>query len=338
MKRIVFLILSLISLIACQNQDLEYENYDYSTAFFPYQYPVRTLVLGNYIYNNTNDNNHKFLISAAIGGLYSNNSDRTVNFVLDESLCKNALFENTNDTVRLMPSNYYKLSSPNQIVIPSGKYNGSVEIQLNDEFFQDSLAIKLGYVIPLRITGSNGVDSILQGKTNSLLNVDPRDKSSWEVLPKNYTMFAVKYINEYHGSYLHYGENKVKDLTGNIIEENVYSEKHIEKNPTVKLITSGRYQVTMTTFLKSQVMNGEFELILDFTGDNCTITTPIDSDFIISGNGVFKHDKYVWGNKERDGIELNYSITKGNYIYEAKDVLIIRDRGVVMELFSPVLF
>ncbi|NLU28445.1 DUF5627 domain-containing protein [uncultured Proteiniphilum sp.] len=338
MKKVLLLTLCFAAILSCKNSDIEYEDYDFSSAYFPYQYPVRTLVLGDYIYDNTNDNNHKFLIYAAIGGLYSNKSDRVINFKVDQTLCERALFEGSKDTIRFMPSHYYQLNSPDKVVIPSGKFNGAIEVQLNDAFFQDTLAIKLGYVIPMRLTGSNDVDSILQGMSASEEKPDPRDKKKWEVLPKNFTMFAIKYINEFHGSYLYYGKNKVKDLSGNVVEENVYSEKYVEKNPVVKLVTTGRYQVAMNTFFNSQKITGSFGMLLDFDGKNCTLSAPKGSAYEVTGTGVFQEKKYNWGNKDRDGIEIHYTIKNGDWTYEANDVLVMRDRGVVMELFSPVLY
>jgi len=104
-----------------------------------------------------------------------------------------------------MPQNYYTLSS-NQITIPAGKVNGSIEVQLTDAFFNDPLAIKLGYVIPVRLLGSADVDTILHGKA-AVANPDPRVAGDWEITPKDFTMFAVKYVNKYHGNYLHRGAN-----------------------------------------------------------------------------------------------------------------------------------
>ncbi len=340
MKRIsLFTILSLTYLVSCHNIDIEYDDYKYTTAYFPYQFPVRTIVLGDYIFDNSNDNSHKFLISAAIGGLYSNKSKRTVHFTVDESLCDNVLFEGTNDTIRILPLDYYTLSSPNEIVIPEGKFNGGVEVQLTEAFFNDPKAIKLCYVVPLRLTDTKDVDSILQGKSEyGISSPDPRDKVLWEILPKHFTMFAVKFINEFHGSYLQSGECKLKDKNGNTIESSVYRGKYPEQNPVVKLITTERHQVSLKTFFKSQEYTGEFEILLNFNGNNCTVSAPESSKYTITGKGVFKEKQYSWGNKNRDGIELQYSIANEEISYEAKDTLVIRDRGVVMELFSPVLF
>lgn len=334
-KSVLFsLVIIFIGFASCQNFDDNHPDYLYTSGYFPYQFPVRTLVLGDYIYDNSNDNAHKFLISVAMGGVYENKKDRVFNIEVDESLCENLLFKKGGNSVIAMPHNYYSLSS-NQIIIPKGKVNGGVEVQLTDAFFNDPLAIKLRYVVPIRLIGSHDVDTILSGLSPNP-NADPRDASQWTFAPKNFTMFAVKYINEYHGTYFRYGESLVKDASGKIIENTTYSEQYVEKNSTVKLVTTGRYQVSLSTFFQSDIMKGAVNMILTFNENECSISAPDESPYTISGTGEFQSKKYSWGNKERDGITLNYTISDGVNTYEAQDVLVIRDRGVVMELYSPV--
>lgn len=336
MKKIVLfsLVVIFLGFASCQNFDDNHPDYLYTSGYFPYQFPVRTLVLGDYIYDNSNDNAHKFLISVAMGGAYENKKDRVFNIELDENLCENLFFKKGGDSVIAMPRNYYTLSS-NQIIIHKGKVNGGVEVQLTDAFFDDPLAIKLRYVVPIRLIGSHDVDTILSGLSSNP-NADPRDASQWIFAPKNFTMFAVKYINEYHGTYFRYGESSVKDASGKIIENTTYSEQYVEKNPTVKLVTTGRYQVSLSTFFQSDIMKGAVNMILTFNENECSISAADESTYTISGSGEFQSKKYNWGNKKRDGITLNYTISDGVNTYEAQDVLVIRDRGVVMELYSPV--
>lgn len=324
-------------LSSCDNFETDHPDFDYTAGYFPYQYPVRTLVLGDYIYDNENDNNHKFIISVAMGGVYENETDRVFNFQVDKDLCSNVLFTDGGDTVRVMPDEYYTLSSDNQIVIPKGEFNGGIEVQLTDAFFDDTIAVQSGYVIPLQLTGSSDVDRILTGNS-AVENADPRVAGQWIELPKDFTMFAVKYINEYHGTYFHYGQSSVKDAGNNVVEDTVYQEKYVEHNSTTKLLTTGRHQVTLSTFLHSEIMNTGIDLVLDFEGTNCTVSAPEDSPFTVSGTGVFKSKAYTWGNKERNGIELSYTVSDGVNTYEANDVLIVRDRAVVMEVYSPVLY
>ena len=60
-----------LTLASCYNADKEFPDYqDGTTAYFAYQYPIRTLVLGNDIYDNTLDNAHKCRIWSTMGGAY----------------------------------------------------------------------------------------------------------------------------------------------------------------------------------------------------------------------------------------------------------------------------
>ena len=49
MKKIFYLfsLVVLISISSCENQDWSFPDYGTTTVYFAYQYPVRTLVLGN---------------------------------------------------------------------------------------------------------------------------------------------------------------------------------------------------------------------------------------------------------------------------------------------------
>jgi hypothetical protein len=335
MKKVLVLIIVLFSgLIACENQENEFSDFDYTTGYFPYQYPVRTLVLGDYIYDNTNDNNHKFLISAAMGGVYSNDKDREFDIEVDESLCNNVLFESTSEPIRLMPEEYYNLSSSEKLTIPSGEFNGNIEVQLTDAFFNDPLSIKLAYVIPIRLLGSADVDSILQGKP-SVINPDPRLADQWEIAPKDFTMFAVKYINPYHGKYLHRGESIVKDASNTVLETNVYRTTYIVDNELWDLVTTNMNQVSVEGNIRSSIITGTLKILLTFSEDgNCSVKEAAGSAYTITGTGKFLKDADEWGNKKRDAIHLNYQLSNGTNTYYATDTLVIRDRAVVMELYT----
>lgn len=295
-------------------------------------------MLGNYIYDNTNDNNHKFLISATFGGVYENDQDREVNIEVADDLCNNALFELTDDTLRIMPHEYYSLSSSNKLIIPSGKFSGNIEVQLTDAFFDDTLAYRLGYVIPIRIVDAVGIDSVLNGES-SLTDPDPRVDADWNIKPKNFTMYAVNFINPYHGVYLHRGSNTVKDGTQATVENNVYRTKYVEDNELWTLITTGKSQITINAFTHSALVPGALKMVLDFSDNgNCSVAEAEGSAFTITGSGRFAENADTWGNKERDAIHLNYTLTLGEYTYAAIDTLVIRDRAVKMQLYKPIVF
>jgi hypothetical protein len=341
-KILIFALVSVAVLSGCKNQENEFADFDYTTTYFPYQYPVRTLILGDYTYDNTNDNNHEFLISAAMGGVYSNTENRILNIKVDESLCNRTLFSSTftslTDTIRVMPSSYYTLSSYDSLVIPAGKFYGSIVVKLKDAFFDDPLAIKLGYVIPIRITGTSDVDSVLSGKA-SVSNPDPRVSSNWTTSPKNFTMFAVKYINPYDGQYLHRGLSIVKDASGNQVEKTSYRTTYIENNELWRLYTTSKNQVSVQGTMRSTKFSGTINLLLDFsdTGE-CTVKQNTGSAYTITGSGKFVKDADSWGNQTRDAIYLNYQFANGTYNYSATDTLVIRDRAVVLETYTPTVF
>lgn len=338
MRKIVIMIIFVFALSACENQENVFPDFNFTAAYFPYQYPVRTLILGDYIYDNSNDNEHRFLISAGFGGVYANTKDRVLNIQVDESLCKNVRFGSTSNAVQPMPSNYYTLSSSDKLTIPAGKFNGSIAVQLSEEFFNDPSAIQLNYVIPLRIVGSNDVDSILRGKP-AVNNPDPRISSHWDVVPRDFTLFAVKFVNPYHGTYFHRGKSILKDAANNILETNIYRTRHIVDNELWSLGTSGKNQVTVKGNIHSSSITGELNLVLDFADNGeCTVKEGKDAVHAITGTGKFVKDGDTWGDKKRNAIYLNYQFTDGVNTYSATDTLVIRDRGIVMEVFEPAVF
>ncbi|HET7898108.1 MAG TPA: DUF1735 domain-containing protein, partial [Flavisolibacter sp.] len=166
MKRTVLIAVVFLAVLTACNKDWEFPDYKYTTVYFPYQSPVRTLVLGEDLYDNTLDNQHKFLIMATMGGVYENKKNITLNLIEDTALASRLKFETPNgDSVIAMPSNYYTLPKNPQILIPSGKLMGGLEVQLTDAFFQDPRSTKNTFVVPLRITSVTNADSVLRGKS-----------------------------------------------------------------------------------------------------------------------------------------------------------------------------
>lgn len=338
MKKLFIVLLACLGLAAC-NKENNFPDFDYTTGYFPYQFPERILVLGDYIFENENDNNHQFVISAAMGGVYKNKKDRVFNIQVDESLCKNIYFSN-GDPIKALPQNYYTMENTSQIVIPSGQVNGGVKVQLTDAFFADPDAIKNTYVVPVRMISSNDVDSILVGST-TLANPDIRIASDWTIAPKNFTMFGIKFINEWHGNNFHYGKCTVTDASGAVLENKEYKAKYVESNEVVKLVTTGRYTVSLSTQLNSGIWSKKITLNFAFSGDNCTITGPDDADYTVTGTGDWKQydttDYNSFGNKKRYALTYNFTLIEKatGKKYTASDVLVQRDRAVTLETYTP---
>ncbi len=332
------------------NQDHEFPDFEGgTTAYFAYQDPVRTLVLGNDIYDNSLDNAHKCQIWATMGGAYKGRN-AVADIVVDESLCDNLWFidagGNPSTPVLPMPKNYYSLAS-NTIT-----YNGPrgyVEVQFTDAFFNDPKAIENTYVIPLLMTGVKGIDRILTGTPREGLSPARPDLESWDVLAKDYVLYCVKYMNPWQGKYIRRGvdvvsENNVaqtyvrKDTMLVRTDPEHYTENPINQNDEIcSILTKNMTQATFPVSINigkdasgaarpSQRCN----LILTFNGNDCTISTDGTEETIAgSGSGEYiakgteraEYKDYQWGSMngepvQRDILRLAYSVTfkKGRLI------------------------
>ena len=338
MKKIsIFISVLLLSLSSCHNEKWEFPDYPYSTVYFPYQYPVRTLVLGDYeTGDNTNDNELKFIISARIGGMYENTKNQTVAYEILPSLAQNVK-TSLNEPIQVLPAAYYTLTPVNQFIIPKGQFYAGFEVQLTEAFLNDPEAHKIHYVIPARITASS-LDSILSGST-IVTNADPRIAGNWIVPPRNFTLFGIKYINPYHGKYLHRGQSIIRDDGNNIIQTHTYRQPYVEQDEIWALTTVDKNSVKVTgTIRQTPSSPGTFTMLLAFdNNNNCTIVQDPASAFEVTGTGKFVKDADMWGNKPRNAIHLNYQISVGTNTHHVTDTLVIRDRDVRFEQFIPVI-
>ena len=337
MKQIKFLSIlcagfSLLTLNSCHNQDVEFPDYKYSAVYFAYQTPVRTIVLGDDVYDTSLDNQHKCKIYATMGGVYENKKVIDIDFVVDNTLCTNLFFPNGSNVVAL-PSNYYTLSGSK--ITLNKSLMGAVDVQLTDAFFADPKALTNTYVIPLRMTKVTNADTILSG-IPKIANAQKTNSAYWDVLPKDYTLYCVKYINQWHANYLRRGKDVITD--GGTTTTNVRHKEFVEKDEITSLksasLTSVEYPVTLSV----NGTNTTCTLLLSFDNQGkCTVSS-ITNGFTATGNGAFvkNGEKKSWGNKDRNALYLDYTVDlAGGKKYVTKDTLVVRDRGVKMETFSP---
>ncbi len=341
MKNFIFILLIILAVFsACENQDWEFPDYDYTTVYFPYQSPVRTLVLGeDYVFDNSLDNEHKCLIMATMGGVYENKKDITIDVVVDNSLCENLRIGSpSGDILTAMPDNYYSLSENMQIVIPSGELMGGIEVQLTDAFFEDNLSIRNTYVIPLVITSVTNADSVLRGQTE-LDSADRRIAGEWSIVPKDYVLYAIKYINPWHASYLRRGIDIVKGNNGNTALDNtiVYHAKYIEQDQVCSAKTTSMSRISISLKTKNKDNTDlPFELLLEFNDEGkCTISNPASASYTTTGQGEYVEKGDMWGGEKRDVLHLNYTIDFGTTTHTLTDTLVMRDRGIKFETFVP---
>lgn len=345
MKNITYISLALLLCFsACKNQDWEFPDFEYQTVYFAHQYPVRTITLGEDLYDTTLDNEGKFEIMATTGGVYENPNDVYIDVEVDNSQIEDLLFANGENDILPMPASHYVLAS-DRILIPKGQIVGGVEVELTDAFFADSMAIERNYVIALKMTNVENADTILSGvPLGTVVSENPKRAiaTNWEVQPKDFTFYAVKYINPWHGIYLRRGTDIIKGKNGNTsLDQTILRhEEFVENDEVTELNTHSFTEVRFPVVLQdADGVNVQYPLLLKHTEDG-NFTIEADSeDFVASGNAEFVKDgeKNSWGNMDRDAFYMTYEIESNDLLITSTDTLVMRNRGVSMETFSPVL-
>jgi len=335
------LLLALIALVACSNKDWEYDDYDYTSCYFPYQTPVRTLLLGKYDQGfNDNDNNHTFQIGATMAGVYTNDEERTVYYQVDPSLLNGV------DNVAALPSHYYEILDPSPVKINVGSTKAIINVKLTDAFFTDSLSFntnanEVSYVIPLKLTEVDGLDSILSGvAADNVLTPRLYYADDWVTQPKDYCLFGIKYINKYHGYYLQRGVDVATSDTEVI--ESVYHAEFVEQDEVTRVVTAGYNKVLVTNRIRRGTAKSPGDVVLLLTFDdnnNCSVESAQGDAYNVTGSGRMLENGDTWGGKEQDVIYLDYTYDDvvNSESHSVKDTLVIRDRDVKFEAFEVLL-
>ena len=335
---------------SCYNADKDFPDYEGGTkAYFAYQNPIRTLVLGNDIYDNSLDNAHKCRIWATMGGAYAGRN-AVVSVEIDESLCNNLYFLDDGGYERAkvlpLPHYYYNYDAvKNATINYNGDSRGYLEIEFTDDFFKDpkTSSADTTYVIPVRMTGVTGIDALLSGTPNKDGAIR-QNANDWSILPKDYTLYCVRYMNRWQGKYIRRGTDEVTEAE----DGSVWT--HIRKDTTLIKSDPGRYPINlvnqndevvgMTTINMNKTLfpitvernvnaKGKARqslpcnLILTFKdaeSDECTISTN-DANVEVSGTGKFiakgteldQYKEFQWGNLngqlvQRDILDLAYTI------------------------------
>ena len=341
------------SVASCYNADAEFPDYQGgTTAYFAYQFPVRTLVLGNDIYDNTLDNEHKCRIWSTMGGAYGGRN-ATVDIVVDETLCDNLWFVdaggNPSTPVTAMPKEYYTLSSNS---IPyNGDARGYVEVQFTDAFFNDEKAVENTYVIPLVMTKANGIDHILTGTPREGFNPVRPNLEEWAVQAKDYVLYCVKYMNPWDAKYIRRGADIISQngVTTTVIRKDTtlvntdlehYKENPVNQNDEIcGMTTKNMRQCVFPVAINigkdadgSVRPSQQCNLTLTFDGNNCTISNDDaevpsagSGEFIVKGTELPEYKDYQWGSMngkpvQRDILRLSYTVNfkKGRVIGKKK--------------------
>jgi hypothetical protein len=171
-------------------------------------------------------------------------------------------------------------------------------------------------------------------------------------MPKDYTIFCVKYINEWDGKYLLRGKDVVTRASDGVkIDSTIIPQPrtmYIEGNPVVSVTTSRRNQVKFSNAIRRNTGSpGNFEMKLDFNTDDITQATLSGTtrypQFPVAGTAKMVLAKDIptvdpqesWGNKPRNTLYLDYHFQVADTVHWVRDTLVFRNRTVTFAEFSP---
>ncbi len=300
--------MALLMASSCKNGNQEFSYDGETSTYFANAGFVRTLELGeDQEADLTNDNNHIFEIKATYAGGYDNKNNVTINYLIDPSLCEGYTMGGAE--IKYMPTEYYTLEN-SQISIPEGQLTGGIRVHLTDAFFADPKSTESYYVIPVQLTQAFGVDKILA------------DKST--------TFCVVKYVNPWHATYLRRGCDVVNGV------KTYRHTEYMEKGEVISLTTKALDKVSMIISKKdAEGKAHNVPLLLTFDGDNCTITSGA-TGVTASGSGKFVRQSENMGGIQRNALYLEYSFETAELgSVQTTDTLVVRNRGVKYETFTP---
>lgn len=307
MKKIfIFLIIS-VATYSCYD---DYVNdFDYSSVYFTYQTDVRTFVVGEGM---------SIKIGVALGGVMENNINRSVGFTFDEDLVtpemlttmksgtpyiKDAVKDVTN--LLPIPASHFTLSDNSNMIIKPGYHSGYVIMRADSvNFLSDPATLQANYVIPLRITSANDIDTVIKSK--------------------EYTVIGLKYENMLFGNYWHGGVTTIKDASGNTI--NTVRYKTVIPSPDAKtwaLKTVAPNALTVNGY--SDVKTNKPEIMLTLNGGSIIINSVAgaDKEILPDGASTFNQAKLLQDRK----IILSYKYDNGDGTTSyAQDTLTFRNR------------
>lgn len=305
-----------ISLLVLLFSSCEYDSYisdfDYTTAYFAYQNPVRTVF----------SDDLKIEVGVVMGGKRENKVAETVKYRIAPELLSDASIVR-NNKFTLLPADYYKLSNANEITIPVGDFVGKVTLELDTEkFLHDPLATQRTYALPLLITETS-LDSVLRGDVAN------------NIARKDYTVIVIKYISKFHGIYYHRGLREKYDTSGSLVDVLRYVTEEQEEEYVANIVwnlhtVDARTLLTNGLGEHNTANNKTYGLTLSLENGNTVSISAIPESEItdIQDLGNSRYDE------KSKSFYLNYQYTDTeNSKFVMKDTLIFRNDGLKLELW-----
>ncbi|MDE7096320.1 MAG: DUF1735 domain-containing protein, partial [Muribaculaceae bacterium] len=306
-------------------------DFEYQTVYFAQPSIGRTIELGEaFDVDLSLDSQHKFFVKAVRGGAYGNNADRIIHFKVDPTLCDNLYFTEDwggHQTI-VLPEDYYEIEDKD-LIIPKGRIDGGITVRLTDKFFNDPKALDFNYVLPFVMTGVEGTDSILQGK-KLVENPNRFIPTDWSVAPKDYVVYSLRFVNEWNGTYLRRGIDRIT-VDGTVSEVKRHKD-FVERDEDVTISTSAYRSCDVSLSTQTDADHTyAYSLRLNFSEDGSCTVVSADENVTVSGSGKFlkKSEKQAISGVDRDGLYLDYTVTHPDgWSLAVADTLVMRDRNV----------
>ncbi|WP_172826880.1 DUF1735 domain-containing protein [Flammeovirga sp. SJP92] len=300
MKRLFYtLMAALFLLTSCESYNNYLTDYDYSTAYFPYQKPVRTVIAGEGL---------QFKMGVVLGGKRENNKTEVIKYAIDTALLDGTAFE-------LLPSEYYTLSNDNEMWIQEGEFNGLIDVVLDSaRFLEDPKSLIRNYALPIRIMSST-TDSVLTG--DDLKGIEPMD----------YMIPVIKYIHTLDAVWYHHGVDSAFTASGELDEVIVNSQQDMVKNTTWNLATVGATEV-ITNGLSGIRFTSRLSLNMNFESGVIDLQSTSDSEIQDVEN---ISSRYV---KEDQKVYLKYKYQLNDRTHFVSDTLTFRNKELSLELWD----
>ena len=322
MKKIFIALFALAALTGCYEDYVK--DFDYSTAYFTYQYDVRTVLPGEIESVN---------LTVGMGGVITNQRDRDLTVAVNNDLLTANLnqfgpvdadgvptaekcyaievfksgassvgstFSSASadfhaysgiDELKPMPEEYYKVDLKG-MQIKAGNHTASAPIKFNSTYFEDENAYKPAYALGFEMKKAD-VDSLLSGK--------------------NFSIICFKCDNKFYGNWYYGGEYT---CDGETVK---YPFAIPQLDDQVYTLTT----VNASTVKTDKYLQNKGSLFLTFNGNDITITSD-DINLIDDGRKSYFNNSKLLQDRE---LHLNYSfIDAGGKKYEVSDVLYFRDR------------
>ena len=302
-KKILLSLFLMAALSSCYKDYIE--DFDYTSIYFPYQTNVRTFVVGEGM---------TIEVGAALAGVRDNTRDRLVNFTMDNKLITSNILEtmkNGSNHVKagvaavkqllMLPSNYFTISSPNQMVIKKGTYSGTVTIKADSAaFLADPATLNATYVLPFYINSADA-DSVASDKRSAVI--------------------GFRYENMLFGNYWHGGVTTVKDSTGKVIKTTNYYTTIPSPEIKIMNLTTVAPNALVTNLISDQ--KGSFQLALN--GTKITVSQAPGSKVKVlpDGESTFNRPKLL--QERKLFLKYKYANADGTTSY-ATDTLTFRNR------------